>query len=148
MGDGAVANKETKEEIKREKVEKMIALYQERLKKLSEISDFINFFFKKKISFDPQMLQWKGNTVSESVKALKRVQEILEAIPEEEWNKEKLSEVLMAKSDEYGDRGQMLWPLRVALTGKKASASPFDIAEILEKEDTIQKVKDAQRVWE
>jgi glutamyl/glutaminyl-tRNA synthetase len=33
--------------------------------------------------------------------------------------------------------------LRVALSGKKASAGPFDIAEILGKEKTLKRIKEA-----
>ena len=45
---------------------------------------------------------------------------------------------------EVGDRGYLLWPFRVALTGKKASAPPFDIAEILGKEKTLERIKFAK----
>jgi nondiscriminating glutamyl-tRNA synthetase len=47
---------------------------------------------------------------------------------------------------EAGDRGRLLWPLRVALTGKKASPGPFEIAEILEKERVLKRIKYAQKI--
>ncbi|MCX6722510.1 MAG: hypothetical protein NT094_00380 [Candidatus Staskawiczbacteria bacterium] len=37
----------------------------------------------------------------------------------------------------------MLWPLRVALSGKQSSPSPFEIADILEKEKTLKRIQDA-----
>ena len=43
-----------------------------------------------------------------------------------------------------GDRGLVLWPLRVALTGKKASAGPIEIAEILGKEKTLTRLQEAR----
>ncbi|MCD6528244.1 hypothetical protein J7K44_01235, partial [bacterium] len=43
-----------------------------------------------------------------------------------------------------GDRGYLLWPFRVALSGKKASAGPFEIAEVLGKEKTIKRLKEAK----
>jgi len=45
-----------------------------------------------------------------------------------------------------GDRGKMLWPLRVALTGREKSPGPFEIAEILEKEETLARIKAAQKL--
>jgi len=45
---------------------------------------------------------------------------------------------------EMGDRGYILWPFRVALTGKEASAGPFEIAEILGREKTIKRIKEAR----
>ena len=50
----------------------------------------------------------------------------------------------MPEAEEMGDRGRLLWPLRVALTGKAASAGPFDIADILGKEKTIKRIKEAR----
>ena len=45
-----------------------------------------------------------------------------------------------------GDRGKLLWPLRVALSGKKASAGPFEIAEILGKKETIKRIEKAMKI--
>lgn len=42
------------------------------------------------------------------------------------------------------DRGYLLWPFRVSLTGKEATAGPFEIAEILGKEKTIKRIKEAR----
>jgi glutamyl/glutaminyl-tRNA synthetase len=39
--------------------------------------------------------------------------------------------------------GETLWPFRVALTGLKASPPPFDVAEVLGKEKTLDRVKNA-----
>jgi glutamyl/glutaminyl-tRNA synthetase len=50
----------------------------------------------------------------------------------------------MPEAEKTGDRGELLWPLRVALTGKEASAGPFEIAEILGKEKTLQRIKEAK----
>jgi hypothetical protein len=36
-----------------------------------------------------------------------------------------------------------LWPLRVALSGKKNSAGPMEIAEVLGKEKTLFRIKKA-----
>ena len=44
-----------------------------------------------------------------------------------------------------GDRGHLLWPLRVALTGKKSSAGPFDIAEILGKKKVLARLEIAKK---
>ena len=39
--------------------------------------------------------------------------------------------------------GDHLWPLRVALTGEKASPGPFEIAEVYGKKKTISLVNEA-----
>ena len=56
--------------------------------------------------------------------------------------------VLVEEAERFkvGDRGYFLWPIRVALTGKEASAPPFKIAEILGKEKAIIRIKRAQEL--
>ena len=76
--------------------------------------------------------------------SLDRLEKILSKIKSEEWTKENLEKVLMPEAEKMGDRGYLLWPLRVALTGKEASAGPFEIAEILGKEKTIKRIKEAR----
>ncbi|MFA6389317.1 MAG: glutamate--tRNA ligase, partial [Patescibacteria group bacterium] len=39
-----------------------------------------------------------------------------------------------------GSMGEYLWPMRVALTGRKASPPPFDVAEVLGKEESINRI--------
>ena len=37
----------------------------------------------------------------------------------------------------------MLWPMRVALTGQKNSPGPFEVAEVLGKEKSLERIKQA-----
>ena len=39
-----------------------------------------------------------------------------------------------------GDKGRILWPLRVALTGKKASPGPFEIMDVLGKHESLLRI--------
>jgi len=78
--------------------------------------------------------------------SLEKSEKLLSSIREGEWTKENLEKVLMPEAQNLGDRGKLLWPLRVALTGKEASAGPFEIAEILGKEKTIKRIKEAMQM--
>jgi len=49
-------------------------------------------------------------------------------------------------SEEYSSRGELLWPLRVALSGKEASAGPFDILSILGREKSLNRIKSAKKL--
>ena len=62
-----------------------------------------------------------------------------------EWDKKSLEELLVGEAGKFNtkNKGYLLWPLRVALSGKEASASPFEIAEILGKEKTLQRIIEA-----
>jgi len=135
--------KETKEEITLEYIQKIVQLYQERLKVLSEIVSLTDFFFKKDIDYPEEILRWKNMTNKEVKEVLDKTKKILKKIKEDNWTRENLKEVLVQQAEKMGDRGKMLWPLRVALTGKKASAPPFEIAEILGKKKVLERIKKA-----
>ncbi|MBZ1348413.1 MAG: glutamate--tRNA ligase [Candidatus Nealsonbacteria bacterium] len=133
--------KETKEEISLETLKKIISIYQERLKKLSEISELADFFFKEKLNYDKNRLIWKEMSIQEVKKSLLTSEKLLAKIKPDNWTKENIERVLMPEAEKAKDRGVLLWPLRVALTNKQASASPFEIAEILGKDKTIKRIK-------
>ena len=135
----------TKEEIFGFNLQKIVAIYQERLKKLSEISELTDFFFKDKLKYDNDLLRWKEMSYKEVKKVLDKSEKILSKIKKEDFNKENLEKILMPEAEKMGDRGKFLWPFRVALTGKENSASPFEIAEILGKEKTLKRLREALR---
>ena len=131
---------ETGEEVHLENIEKMVALYHERLKKLSEIVELIDFCFKKELNYSPDLLKWKEMSNDEIINSLNKSKEIITNI---EFNKENLEKELLDEANKMANRGNLLWPLRVALSGKKNSAGPMEIALALGKEKTITKIEEA-----
>ena len=138
---------DTNKEINFDYLKNIIAIYQERIKRLSETPELVDFFFKDKLDYKKELLQWKDMSDKEIKTSLDKIIEILSEIKESEWQKENLENILMPKAQEIGDRGKVLWPLRVALTGKEASAGPFEIAEILGKENTLKRIKEAREIF-
>jgi len=136
--------KETKEKMEIEQLQNIVSLYQERLKYLSEICELTDFFFKKELDYEKDLLLWKDMQESELKAVFETLEGVLEPISAQEWTKQHLGKVLGEKALERGNRGWLLWPLRVALTGKKSSAPPFEIAEILGKEKTLLRLKQAK----
>lgn len=123
---------------------KAIFLYKERLKKLSEITELTDFFFKDVLEYDKELLKWKDMTDGEVKEVLDKLYKILCDVKDRDWIKDNLEKIIMPKAEETGDRGRLLWPLRVALTGKKASAGPFEVAEALGREKTLKRIQDAK----
>lgn len=137
--------KESKEVVSIDWIERIVAIYQERLKKLSEIVELADFFFKD-IKYDKDLLKWREMSDMEIKTSLEKAEKVLSGIEESEFEKEKLEEKVMAEAEGLGDRGKLLWPLRVALTGKKTSAGPIEIAEILGKEKVLERIKEAKKL--
>jgi len=155
--------KETNEKISLEFLQSVISIYQERLKKLSEISELTDFFFKEKLKYDKSLLKWGEMSDKEVKHSLDKSEKILSKIEGGDWTKENLENFLLPEAEKLGkeikkvdlsaeagakagDRGYLLWPLRVALTGQEASAGPFEIAEILGKEKTLKRIKRAKEL--
>lgn len=143
--------KETEEIVTLDWLKKIISIYQERLKRISEISQLTDFFFKDKLEYDKNLLKWNEMTDQEIKNSLWRLERILSKIKAEDFNKEGLEKILFLEAEKFAeslrkskDKGYLLWPLRVALSGKESSAGPFEIAEILGKEKTLKRIKEAK----
>lgn len=134
----------TGDEISPKELQGIVGLYRERLKKLSEIAELTDYFFKEVLLYDRSLLRWKKETDEETAHALDEAAECLSAISKEEWGREEISQRLLKAAEGHKDRGHILWPLRAALTGKEASAGPFDVAAVLGRERTLQRVREAR----
>lgn len=124
-----------------EYIKKVLTIEQDRLNRLDEVGENNSFFFTDSIEYDQELLRWKKNTDKETLSALSKAMEVLSDIDEESWTRETLSEKLMEAAGER--RGDLLWPLRVALTGSKQSPSPFEVAWVIGKSEGLKRVSDA-----
>ena len=125
----------------------IVRLEQERMKKLSEIGELTEFFFKDILDYDPELLAWKKMTKINVAPKLKEVYDVLDKIPAETWTNDGIEAALVSHIQvKNGKVGEYLWPMRVALTGRKASPSPFDVAEVLGKEQCLRRIDYAKKL--
>lgn len=108
---------------------------------LAEAGEFIYFFKPPELSVE--ILSPRGKEATTDPKEIRahltEVKRALALLPEGEWTKEKIKEVLWKYATE-GGRGNVLWPLRVALSGREKSPDPFTLSEILGKTETISRL--------
>ncbi|GAG61453.1 unnamed protein product, partial [marine sediment metagenome] len=71
---------DTAEEISFDYLKKIVIIYQERLKKLFEIAELTNFFFKGKLDYGKKLLQWKDINDEEIKSSLDKTIELLSKI--------------------------------------------------------------------
>lgn len=134
----------TGQEIGVDWLKKIIATERERMKRLDEIPQFSAFFFKNKLEYDKETLIWKETDAKETKRSLECLIEYLTNFKEKDFAKENLEQKIKEFLGQRGiAAGNALWPMRVALSGLKASPSPFEIAEVLGKEKTLSRLKDA-----
>ncbi len=129
-----------------EMLKKIEHLLRDRIEKFSDIKTFFenrefDYFFKE-LKIDQTMLIWKNDTLENAKKHLTKVKEILESVSEIGWKYENLKEALMPYAEAEG-KGNVLWPLRVALSGREKSPDPFELATILGKEKTLERITKA-----
>ena len=128
-------------------VQSVVALEKERIKKLSEISKITGYFFKeinKEIDYDKELLKWKKSDLKTAKSRLEFLYSELNKVPDENWTRNSLKNLLidLIKAKNLGT-GDTLWPMRVALTGQKNSPGPFEVAEVLGKEKSLERIKQA-----
>ena len=109
-----------------------------RIANLGELKELIGFYYKLP-DYPASFLQWKESDLATTAANLVRALELVSVIPEEKFNQKFLEESLLAAIARE-NRGDILWPLRVALSGLKASPSPFEIMDALGKKESIKRV--------
>lgn len=113
-------------------------IIQPRTDVLSQIEESVDFFDKMG-EYDLEMYRHKKMKSNPEIAltSLKAAREALNSIPDDEWTEEKVHEVLLALPKEMGlKNGQVLWPVRTALSGKQFTpGGAIEIAFILGKEE-------------
>lgn len=130
------------EEWKKDEVKLLaiLELQRGRMKRLSEFDELARFFFQLP-EYAGELLVWKEMSFERARENLSSVSELLKNLSDRlGWNKEVLEAHIMPFAEERG-RGEVLWPFRVSLSGQKMSPGPFEIAEILGREETLQRIK-------
>jgi nondiscriminating glutamyl-tRNA synthetase len=127
-------------EEKEKYLKKVLQIEQDRLNNLSEVGENNQFFFTD-IIYNKEMLLWKTMTDSELQESLEKSIAVLTAIDEDAWEIKNIEEKLFAAA---GDKkGDLLWPLRVALSGAQKSPSPMELAWVLGKAESLRRLKKA-----
>lgn len=121
---------------------RVVSLEAERIERFSDIKDLVDYFFNQP-SYEAEMLNWRGEKDAGKTKVhLEYIVKILRDIDENNFNKDFIKDALWGYAEKEG-RGNVLWPFRVALTGKEKSPDPFVVAGILGKEETIKRIENA-----
>ncbi len=130
-------------------IEKIAPIIVDRINVFSNIDTMVTdgevqyFFEAPKIQ--KGMVVWKkGGTEKEAEENLRSVLVLLEKASDFSAfsSADALKKILMPFAEENG-RGNVLWPLRVSLSGKEKSSDPFTLLTVLGKEESLKRIKSA-----
>jgi glutamyl-tRNA synthetase len=128
-----------------ERLTKLIPTIRERICTRAEFHDLTaageyDYFFDTPI-YEYGLLKWKND--ASTTDALPRLESALQILREADFeSKETIKSVLWPLAEETG-RGEVLWPLRVALSGRAQSPDPFTLAFILGRSEALARIETA-----
>ncbi len=128
-------------------IKKIIPIIVERISKFGDIKGMVesgelNFFYKEP-EYKKEQLVYKSTPIETIIANLKSALEVFTMTEEEDFNKENIKRFLMELADNLENRGQILHPVRFALSGLEKSPDPFILADILGKTETINRLNKA-----
>ncbi len=140
----SLAEPKLKEGIKNENIDlkKVAALLQKRLETLNDIPGLVDFFDELPEYSTELYIHKKMKTTEEiALSSLKACVPVLENITD--WNETVIHDTLMNLVTELGIKnGQLLWPVRTALSGKPTSpGGAMELADILGKEESLRRIE-------
>ncbi len=121
---------------------KKAGLVQERVLFFPEATEMLRFFYEEPTPTVDILANEKQKVKKEDLPAILELDEkILNAIPDAEWKAERLlAEVKIEVGKGTWKLGQLLWPLRAALTGLPFSPGAVEVAEVLGKAKTMERL--------
>ncbi|MDD4988929.1 MAG: glutamate--tRNA ligase [Candidatus Pacebacteria bacterium] len=96
-------------------------------------------YFEKQPDYVVEKIIPKKADKTKTRERLLEVSKLLEKTSEKDFTQTKIKDALWDYATKEG-RGEVLWPLRVSLSGLDKSPDPFTIAEILGKTETLKRV--------
>ncbi len=118
------------------------SLIQERITFFPEAPDMLSYFYEiPNVSLD-LIANPKQKIAREDVpKILAMIHEALSGVSDADWSQTAITTALESLIASSGmKKGQILWPLRAALTGREYSPGAYEVATLLGKEETIRRL--------
>lgn len=127
-------------------MEKLMKIFLDRIHRWSEVSEIIeggefDYLFEKPI-LDTTKITWKTQDATHAKEILEKILEIFES---KGMNYELYKEEIMKLTEKEG-KGEVLWPLRYALSGQEKSPDPFTLIDILDTRESKNRISEAIRV--
>lgn len=123
---------------------KTLPLIRERLKTLKEYPDWTGFFFEDNLAYDREYF---SGLLSFPVEVWQTLTQKLESLKSADWTKDVIEELVRNFIEQAKvNPKDLLMVLRLAITGKRVSTPLWESLEILGKEKSLPRLKEAEKV--
>jgi len=122
-----------------EKIRKVVAALRSRANTLKDFVSTGKFFFTLP-EYEASLLVWKNTTPATVAPSLSKAKDAIAKVDADHFDHPSLSAAVTAVIGE-GNRGEVLWPLRVALSGQASSPDPIEILGVLGKEESLRRIE-------
>jgi glutamyl-tRNA synthetase len=127
--------------------DRCLLLVRDRVHKLSEIKEQVDPLIQEP-NYDTVSLTWKTQAKADAKERLEGAKNYLENISDEVFSSPDAKQQLEAGlkqliADRGWGNGELLWPLRVALSGQEKSPSPFELLELYRKQKSLERIQKA-----
>lgn len=142
------ADADFRENIQYEKIApKLVPVIYERINKWGDVKDMVErgelFFFFHEPQIQKEKLIYKNIAPEKISNNLKIAIKALDNLTEENFTADDIKNTLMIIADSLESRGELLHPVRYALSGLDKSPDPFIIASIIGKNETLSRLQKA-----
>jgi glutamyl/glutaminyl-tRNA synthetase len=124
---------------------RLVPLLREKISTFGEIADMLGpkgelAFVNESADYSAQSLLWKKDPDAAKARAhLSEAKQLIEGVADDPFSVETLKAAIWPYAEANG-KGDVLWPLRMALTGQEKSPDPFVSAYILGKEESLKRI--------
>lgn len=131
----------------RKKLAQIAPLIIERITHFGEVRNMaeageLAYYFEAP-TYSQKRLFWKDEQdTAKLLERLHKLKTLIEAVDTGKFTRENVKNALAGYAEKEG-RGQILWPMRYALSGRDKSPDPFQLAEILGKDETLKRLENA-----
>ncbi len=112
----------------------------DRIKRFGEAADLVAFAFEPPAAYEPMLLVPKKKTAAEALAGLTAARAALEKISEPDWSLLRVQAALAAAVVGVGDSASVLWPVRVAVTGRRVSPPVYESIALLARSQALERL--------
>jgi glutamyl-tRNA synthetase len=137
-----------KGEVEDDILRRICVIEKTRINLLSEITTVIDSY-QSITNFSKEMLVWKKSDSEDAKLQLKNIFEFISSLDDSVFNNLELIEQAIAGyiKDNGLQNGNVLWPLRVSLSGAERSPSPFELLWVLQKQESMKRIEHAIKIF-